>query len=125
LVVLDTCHAGAIQQPLRQRDLKAALRALQDDIVLTLTASEGNQAAFEEKEKGLGRFTARLIEALEGSADQRALGGDDNGVVTLAEAVAYVKRTVAEDATNPDDIQYPTAGPVDLLEYVRVPLSQR
>ena len=125
LVILDTCHAGAIQQPLRQRDLKAALRALQDDVVLTLTASEGSQEAFEEKEKGLGRFTARLIEALEGSADQQALGGDDDGIVTLNEAISYVKQTVADDSSNQDDLQYPTAGPVDLLEYVRIPLTRR
>jgi hypothetical protein len=125
LVILDTCHAGAIQQPSRQRDLKAALRALQDDVVLTLTASEGSQEAFEEKEKRLGRFTARLIEALEGSADLPALGGNDDGIVTLQETIDYVKRTVAEDASNQDDAQYPTAGPVDLLEYVRVPLARR
>jgi hypothetical protein len=125
LVILDTCHGGAIQQLPRQRDLKAALRALQDDVVLTLTASEGDQEALEEKEKRLGRFTARLIEAFEGLADRQAQGGDNDGIVTLSEAIAYVKRTVADDAAGDPQQQYPTAGPVDLLEYVRVPLTQR
>ena len=121
LVILDTCHAGAIQQPLRQQDLKAALRALQDDVVFTMTASEGDQEALEEKEKRLGRFTSRLVEALDGLADRDVHGGDNDGIVTLNEAITYVKRTVTDDSATGTVRQYPTAGPIDLLEFVPRP----
>ena len=98
LVILDTCHSGAIQQPLRQQDLKAALRSLQHDLVFTMTASEGGQEAVEERERKLGRFTARLLEALEGVADDAAFGGDQDGIVTLNEAIRYVSETVTADS---------------------------
>lgn len=121
LVVLDTCHSGAVQ-PLRQQQLKAALRALQDDLAFTLTASEGDQEAVETRERRLGRFTSRLIEALEGRADQQ--GGDRDGIVTLDEAIEYVKRTVMADSAADPERQYPTAGPGQLLPYVRLPLTR-
>lgn len=125
LVILDTCHSGAIQQPLRQQDLKAALRALENDVVFTLTASEGNQEAVEQREQRMGRFTGRLVEALRGAADGPATGGNEDGVVTLDEAVAYVRRQVVLDSQQDADgiEQFPTAGPIDLLPYVRLPLT--
>jgi WD40 repeat protein len=125
LIILDTCHSGAIQQPLRQQDLKAALRTLQDDMVLTLTASDGSQEAIEDRQRRLGRFTYRLVEALNGIADAGTQGGNADGVVTLAEVIAYVSQAVrADSARDPDSQQqYPTAGPLELLEYVRLPLA--
>jgi ketosteroid isomerase-like protein len=125
IVILDTCHSGAINQPLRQWDLKAALRLLQEDVVLTLTASEGDQEAFEDKQKRLGRFTYRLIEALRGVADDVHEGGNNDGIVTFTEVAAYVKRTVADDSTGGDIRQYPTVGPIDLLDFVQIPLTSR
>jgi WD40 repeat protein len=121
LVILDTCHSGAIQ-PLRQQQLKAALRALQDDLVFTLTASEGDQEAAETRQRRLGRFTARLIEALQGQADQQA--GNRDGVVTLDEAAEYAQRMVAADSAADPVRQHPTAGPRELLDFARVPLTQ-
>jgi uncharacterized caspase-like protein len=123
LVVLDTCHSGAVQQPLRQQDLKAALRSLQSDVVFTLTASEGSQEAVEQKGTQLGRFTGRLLEALAGAADQAAAGGDANGVVTLQEAFRYVSTAVAADSAGDEHAQHPTVGPIDLLDYAVVPLA--
>jgi uncharacterized caspase-like protein len=123
LAILDTCHSGAVQQPLRQQDLKAAIRALQDDVVFTMTASEGTEEAVEERSRGLGRFTARLIEALEGAADDAARGGDADRFVTLREASAYVRATVAADSAPGYQPQHPTAGPIDLLEFAEIPLS--
>ena len=122
LVILDTCHAGAIR-PSTHRDLKEALRALQDDVVITLTASEGTEEAVEDQRNGHGRFTFRLLEALNGRADG-ALHGQKDGFVSLREAYAYVERTVAQDSMRSTTEQHPTMGPVDLVDFVDIPLSK-
>lgn len=121
VVVLDTCHSGAIQQPLQQQHLKSALRALQSDVVVTLTASEGHQEAAEVRELGLSRFANRLSRGLSGEADQV---GNQDQVVTLRELVAYVQETVAADAMASQVRQHPTAGPSDLLENIELPLTR-
>ena len=120
LVILDTCHSGAVQGSLEQRHLKAALRSLQDDLFLTLTASEGNQEAIEERSRQMSRFTARLVEALNGAADRRT---DSNGIVTLNEVIPFVQQSVAADSTNDTQRQFPTAGPIDLLPYIELPVT--
>lgn len=123
LVILDTCHSGAIQ-PLEQRELKAALRALQEDVFLTLSATEGGQEAVEERTRRFGRFTFRLLEGLRGSADLPSAGvGNGDGQVTLQEVVKYVQQTVAADSARDSHAQFPTAGPDDLLEIADVPLT--
>jgi WD40 repeat protein len=86
LAILDTCHSGAIQEP-RSRNLKEAVRALEDDVVFTLTATTGDQLAAENSEWGHGVFTKSLLEALDGQADTQ---GNRDGVVTLNEAARYV-----------------------------------
>lgn len=110
LVILNTCHSGAIQ-PLQHRELKSAVRALQGDMLLTLAASGGEEEAVE------GRFARRLLEALGGAADD-----DHDGVVTLKETIAYVERTVAADSSKDAARQTPSAGPKELLPYADVPL---
>ena len=120
LVILDTCHSGALQ-PLRQRELKSALRALQDDLVFTLTATEGQQEAVEERSRKLGRFTHRLLEALRGAADTTPGNGD--GIVSWRELIQYVKTTVRADSAGDEYQQFPTAGPADLLEFADFPVS--
>ena len=120
LVILDTCHSGAIQ-PLRQRELKSAIRALQDDVFLILTASEGGQLAAEDGQRGMGRFTYRLLEAANGAADQRT--GDRNGIVSLDELVRYVQRTVKQDSAGTPTIQYPMAGPMELIQLTELPIT--
>lgn len=111
VVVLNTCHGGSAQ-PLLHRELKSAVRALQDDLVLTLAASGGEEEAVE------GRFANRLLEALGGAADE-----DRDGVVSFAETFAYVQRTVAADSSRDAVRQTPTAGPAELLPYAAVPLT--
>jgi hypothetical protein len=120
VVILDTCHSGALQ-PLRQRELKSALRALQEDIVFTLTASEGGQEAVEERERNLGRFTSRLLEALQGAADERE--GNADGIVSWSEVVRYVEKMVTVDSIGDPYQQYPTAGPSELLNVADFPLT--
>ena len=122
LVILDTCHSGAIQ-PLHQRELKAAVRALQDDLVFTLSATEGGQEAVEDREKRFGRFTFHLLEGLRGAADQLAGNGDRQ--VSLDELIRYVKATVAAEssADSAGPQQFPTAGPAELIEHVQIPLT--
>ena len=123
LVILDTCHSGAVQQPLRQQDLKAALRVLQDDLVFTLTASEGNEEAVEDRQRRLGRFTFRLVEALDGAADVAQHGGNGDGIVSWREAARYVSENVASDSAGDAASQRPTFGPTDLLDFTDVPLT--
>ena len=115
LALLDTCHSGAIQ-PLRSAGLKRAVRTLQEDVVLTVTASAGHEEAAEDKRLGHGVFTTCLLEALLGKADQT---GD--AVVTLDEVVRYVQESVADRT---ESRQNPTAGPNDLLPYVSLPLTK-
>ena len=123
LVVLDTCHSGAFQTPQSQHDLKAAIRALQDDLVFTLTASEGNQEAAEDRQRQLGRFTFRLVEGLNGAADSPANGGNDDGQVRWSELVKYVTTAVVNDSEGTETVQRPTFGPANLLNYVELPLT--
>jgi WD40 repeat protein len=112
LVILNTCHGGAIQ-PMMHRELKSAVRALQGDMLLTLAASGGDQEAVE------GRFARRLLEALGGAADD-----DRDRVVSFNETVAYVERTVAADSAGDAVRQTPAAGPKELLQYASVPLTR-
>ena len=123
LVILDTCHSGAFQTPLSPHDLKAAIRALQDDMVFTFTASEGTQEAVEDRQRQLGRFTFRLVEGLEGAADSPANGGNGDGQVGWNELVSYVTDSVHNDSVGTATIQRPTFGPANLLRYVELPLT--
>lgn len=120
LVILDTCHSGALQ-PLRQRELKAALRTLQEDLVFTLTASEGQQEAIEDRAQSLGRFTRRLLEGLRGEADREQ--GNRDGRVTWGEVTRYVQRAVRADSIADPYQQFPTAGPAELLEFADFPVT--
>lgn len=114
LAVLDTCHSGAIQ-PLAAQNLKAAVRAFQDDIIFTVTASTGDEKSAENPAWGHGAFTKCLLEGLRGQADDSA-----DGYVSLQETIDYVKRAVPELTGGQ---QHPTAGPNDLLPYVSLRLT--
>jgi len=127
LAFLDTCHSGAIQ-PLRNGHLKAAVRNLQEDVIFTVTASEGGEMAAEDPSSKHGVFTRCLLEALAGKADDSgAPGGRGDGTVTLDEVVSYVKRQVpkvTEQLTKGSTTQNPTAAPDELLPYVSLPLTR-
>lgn len=114
LAFLDTCHSGAIQ-PLRTRDLKAAIRALQQDVVLTVAASAGNERSEEKTAWQHGAFTKSLLEALEGAADTSR-----DGAVSLDELITYVKAQVPKLT---EGRQNPTAAPDELLSVVSLRLT--
>jgi uncharacterized caspase-like protein len=116
LVLLDTCHSGAIQ-PLRSQNLKSAVRALQEDMVFTLAASAGSELSAEKKAWRHGAFTKSLLEVLDGKA-----GDATDPAVTLDEVVRYVRRAVP-DLTG--GRQNPTAAPDGLLPYMNLRLTRR
>ncbi|HEV3004803.1 MAG TPA: hypothetical protein VGX78_10095 [Pirellulales bacterium] len=115
LALLDTCHSGAIQ-PLRDRDLKAAIRALQEDVVLTVAASAGHERSEETPEWGHGAFTKTLLEGLSGAADS-----SHDGSVSLDELIFYAKTQVPKLTSGR---QNPAAAPDDLLRYVSLRLTE-
>jgi hypothetical protein len=116
LVFLDTCHAGAIQ-PLRARDLKSAVRELQEDVVLTFAASAGDEQSAERKSWGHGAFTKSLLEALEGRKT-----ASSPPAITLNEVVDYVRSSVRELTGGR---QNPTAAPDEILPFTAIVLSRR
>jgi WD40 repeat protein len=122
LAILDSCHSGAVQPLMQRDDLKSALRFLQDDVVLTLTASEGDEEAAEQREDRMGRFTAALSKALAGAADE--LDADAN-TISLNEVIRYVTQQVASQAAAEQMPQHPTASPAYLLETLQLPLTSR
>ena len=91
-------------------------------IVLTITASEGAQEAVEDGQRQLGRFTFRLLEALQGLADSTSTGNRD-GQVSLKEVALYVRQKVVEDCVQGQVEQFPTAGPAVLFDYIELPLT--
>lgn len=124
LAILDSCHSGAVQPNMHTDDLKEALRYLQEDRILTVTASEGHQEAAEDRQRRLGRFTSRLIEGLAGQADASMPGSPTpDGVVTLDEVITYLREKLAADSAEDGFIQRPTAGPIDLLHSTPLPLT--
>ncbi len=119
LAIIDSCHSGAIQTRLRPDDLRTLLRFLQDDVVMTLTASEGGEEAAEVRAAELGRFTARIIDGLRGQADM-----DGDSTVLLRELVNYVADAVARDAAADGMSQHPVAAPAELIERLILPLTR-
>jgi uncharacterized caspase-like protein len=119
LAIIDSCHSGAVQPVMRSDDLKAAMRMLQGDVVVTMTASEGEEEAAEQKDRQLGRFTSHLVDAFNGAADV-----DRDGIITVRETVQHVVKAAAEDARATGFVQHPTAGPADLLKTLELPLTR-
>jgi WD40 repeat protein len=121
LIILDTCHSGAIRLS-RSRDPKAAVRSCQESAIFTMAATTREQLAAESKEWQHGVFTRTLLDGLAGEADKM---GDSDGVVTLNEVVAYVQKVVPERAQEIAGVpQNPTVAPDHVLSYTRVPLTR-
>ena len=116
LVLLDTCHAGAIQ-PLRSRNLKAAVRELQDDVIFTFAASAGDEQSAENKAWQHGAFTQAFLEALGGRTPARA-----GRWIMLNDAVDYVQSAVRKTTNGR---QNPTAAPDEILPFTTVVLAER
>jgi hypothetical protein len=92
-------------------------------LIFTLTASEGNEEAFESTEQQLSYFSASLLQALRGDADKRSQGGNENGSVDFAEVVRFVKDQVPRQVNQLGQRQYPTAAPAELLDFAEIPLT--
>ena len=121
LVILDTCHSGAIRLS-RSRDPKAAVRSCQESAIFTMAATTREQLAAESNEWQHGVFTRTLLDGLAGAADRM---GDGDGVVTLNEVVTYVQKVVPERAQEIAGApQNPTVAPDHVLSYTRVPLTR-
>ena len=122
IVILDTCHSGAVQA-LSQSNLKTVVRALENDLIFTLTASEGDEEAFESTEQQMSYFSANLLQALRGDADKHIHGGDENGSVDFSEVVRYVKESVPRQINRLGKRQYPTAAPAELFGFAEIPIT--
>ncbi len=122
IVILDTCHSGAVQ-PLSQSNLKTIVRALENDLIFTLTASEGNEEAFESTEQQMSYFSATMLQALRGEADKQIHGGNENGSVDFSEVVRYVKEAVPRQINRLGHRQYPTAAPAELFGFAEIPMT--
>ncbi len=122
IVILDTCHSGAVQS-LSQSNLKTVVRALENDLIFTLTASEGNEEAFESTEQQMSYFSASLLQALRGEADKQLHGGDENGSVDFSEVVRFVKESVPRQINRLGQRQYPTAAPAELFGFAEIPMT--
>ncbi len=121
LALIDTCHSGAIQPP-RAENTKAAVRQLQDDVIFTVTASQGDQPAAESPTRKHGVFTVCLLDALEGKAISAG-----QTEITLNDVVRYVQQAVPRltaELTGGDGQQHPTAAPDGVLEYAQIPLTR-
>lgn len=116
IAILDTCHSGAIQ-PLESEHLKTAIRSLQGDMVLTLTASEGNQLAAEYRGAQASLFTSAIEKTLQQFQDT-----NNNGLLDWHELAQQVRNLVSQQSLAGAVPQFPTAGPKDLLEVIELPL---
>ncbi|MEZ6149145.1 MAG: caspase family protein [Pirellulaceae bacterium] len=117
IAILDTCHSGAIQ-PLDSEHLKSAVRSLQGDMVLTLTASEGNQLAAEYRGAQASLFTSAIEKTLQQFQDT-----NHNGLLDWHELAQQVRSLVSQQSLAGAVPQFPTAGPKDLLEVIELPLA--
>lgn len=93
VVMLDTCHAGALGIP-------SARAVAPDEMARQLTAGEGffllaaakpGEESKEQASLGHGAFTYAVLEGLEGSAD-----GDQDGALSVSELFGFVARRVPQ-----------------------------
>jgi WD40 repeat protein len=142
VAMLDTCHSGAVQENQLRHQLKAATRSLQEDLIITLTATSADEKAAEDPRWGHGGFTMVVLDGLTGKADRPATGSASaDGLIALPELVRYVMTEVPKlthrsqlfgnEAGRSEDglpagqmAQHPTAAPVELLDFVNIPLTR-
>jgi|GEM_PF-3180555 len=98
VLILDTCHSGAMQVSMRSigtgEDLVQALKDASG--LYTLAASKSGESSLESKEykikpgdSGHGAFTYALLKGLEGEANY-----DQDQYLSLSELFNYVSKTV-------------------------------
>jgi hypothetical protein len=62
------------------------------------------------------------LRGVQGAADHRP-GGNSDGVVRWSELVNYVRQTVTTESAGGTVQQFPTAGPVELIELADFPIA--
>jgi TolB-like protein len=93
IVMLDTCHAGALGIPstrIISADELAAQVSVGEGFFL-LAATKPGEDSTERPELGHGAFTYAVLEALRGAADS-----DRSGVLSVSELFGYVARRVPD-----------------------------
>ena len=93
ILMLDTCHAGALRlasPDLRPADELPAVISVREGVFL-LAATKPGEDSKEEPELAHGAFTYALLEGLEGAADAH---GD--GVLSVSDLFGYVARRVPQ-----------------------------
>lgn len=117
VVVMDTCHSGALSDAFKRRrasanaaaDLNAYLNALSQSRagVSVMTSAMANESAIEGDEWGAGHgvFTHYLLEGLRGRAIDHP---PFDGLVTVGRLFDYVEQKVREDTK---DRQHPHISP--------------
>lgn len=91
VVMLDTCHAGALPLPAESagRGDELASQITAGDGFFLLAATKPGEESRETAELGHGAFTYAVLEALRGAADT-----DGDGILTVSELFGYVARRV-------------------------------
>ena len=118
VVMLDTCHAGALEATGRSR---REVRPLTDDLardlsrdtygIVVMCSSTGWEFSAEDAKLGHGLFTQALAEGLSGQADYNR-----DGLVYLTELDAYLVNRVRDLS---QDHQHPVmAWPASVLPFV-------
>lgn len=116
LFIVDTCHAGKINQSLKNKEkLKKQVSDWMSQSILVYCSAQADQAAFD------GEFTRRLIAAIDGAADrvqrddvdaekgETFVAGDRDGYVTLLETESYVNKEFAGGPQEPRLFKEPGA----------------
>ena len=84
LLILDACHSGAKAGDVSASSARALLAPLSGAAFATLSSCDVDQLSYEDDDRGLGVFTAAVVDGLTGAADRQAEGNGD-GVVTAGE----------------------------------------
>ena len=92
IVLLDTCHSGAVFQGLDRRHW---VQQAADEGIYVLSAAAADAAAYESNNLGNGVFTYVIQKGLEGQADTR----HGAGVIFFEELAYYVARDVRRLST--------------------------
>ncbi len=135
LFVVDACRAGhllGVGSDQAEESEKMLIRSLKEQRALILTATADGPAlgVFPGRPNAMirkptnGLFTGLLLEGLAGQADGRTGNGD--GVVSLREAVDYVRGEISAFApmVQGRQLQRPVIAPAEVLDIYDLPLAE-
>lgn len=120
LFLMDSCHSGStiLRYDNEGMRWKNAIRPLNQDEMLVLSATDVGQSAYEGDRHGM--FTQCLLDGMAGAADLEPKDGD----VFLQELTPYVESEVPRriERLAPSLRQTPRSSPAALFEAISVPL---